>query len=375
MRKFCAGAALVRVVLGGGLVVVLAAGCATTATSQQPVQDSSRPPLSTASESPSSACVPSKDKGGWYPDPDDHSLERWYDGCDFTELQRVAQEPTTDSAAEATVALDVCAQSPPDSDVDYPALGSTDFRAFMTSPAAHVGQGLRMSVSGDAGTVKGVPGTLGEVAPVGEDFPAFAALLCGDPPRSLVGGMDALDVYPAKALLLGTVSGIRNVDAIGPHVTTELVLPVLWVTEIDGAPTGQATDGSGTGTGDSGGSVVDDFWAGFAALSDRDWLKIAKDPDGHANEEVIVYGVITQFDAATGNAAFRADVSGTAQSSPYGYDTNTVLVGTKKMFADLVQGDQFKAWVAVNGTTDYDTVSGGSTTVPELDVWKIERRG
>jgi hypothetical protein len=36
------------------------------------------------------------------------------------------------------------------------------------------------------------------------------------------------------------------------------------------------------------------------AITARDWAKIAKDPGSHVGEAIIVYGEVTQFDAATG---------------------------------------------------------------------------
>ncbi len=42
-------------------------------------------------------------------------------------------------------------------------------------------------------------------------------------------------------------------------------------------------------------------------LTDRSWLQIVKkDPDAHANDRVVIYGIIQQFDAATGNELFLA---------------------------------------------------------------------
>jgi hypothetical protein len=44
------------------------------------------------------------------------------------------------------------------------------------------------------------------------------------------------------------------------------------------------------------------------AITARDWAKIAKDPGSHVGEAIIVYGEVTQFDAATGTQVFRANV-------------------------------------------------------------------
>jgi hypothetical protein len=82
------------------------------------------------------------------------------------------------------------------------------------------------------------------------------------------------------------------------------------------------------------------------AISAHDWAKIAKDPDSHVGEAVVVYGEVTQFDAATGTDSFRANVDGVKHQVSYGfadYPTNTVLTNDGADLSDLVQGDPFQA--------------------------------
>ena len=100
------------------------------------------------------------------------------------------------------------------------------------------------------------------------------------------------------------------------------------------------------------------------AISAREWQLIAKDPDAHKGERITVYGEVTQFDAATGKAKFRANVDGIQHEEKYGfvnYPTNTVLAGNEADLADLVQGDLFKAEATVAGSHSYDTQIGGNT--------------
>src|SRR5215831_2565175 len=118
----------------------------------------------------------------------------------------------------------------------------------------------------------------------------------------------------------------------------------------------------------------------YKGLSDRQWEQIAKDPDTHADEAYIVYGKVTQFDAATGQSEFRADVGGTRQyPDEVGYvttyPTNTVLSGDSAMLKPIVEGDLFTAEVQVTGSLTYDTQIGGSTTVPELQINSITVTG
>lgn len=107
------------------------------------------------------------------------------------------------------------------------------------------------------------------------------------------------------------------------------------------------------------------------AITDRQWALIAKAPASHVGDRVIVFGKVTQFDAATGTAGFRANVGGVKLPVSYGfvnYPTNTMLTGDEGGLATLVEGDIFRAEVTVIGPYSYDTQIGGSTTVPALTV-------
>lgn len=113
----------------------------------------------------------------------------------------------------------------------------------------------------------------------------------------------------------------------------------------------------------------------YKKLTAREWALIAKNPDAHVGEAIIVYGYITQFDSATGSDTFRADVSGQRQSDWYDYDTNTFLSGDEARLSDFVEDDIFVAKVTVEGSYSYETTMGGETTVPTLTVVSIKRIG
>jgi hypothetical protein len=108
------------------------------------------------------------------------------------------------------------------------------------------------------------------------------------------------------------------------------------------------------------------------SISSREWAQIAKAPDSHAGQRVIVFGVVTQFDASTGEERFRANVDGERQAQWFDYDTNTVLTGTNHLLGDLVADDVFRAEVTVLGAYTYDTTMGGSMSVPQLAVTRID---
>lgn len=114
----------------------------------------------------------------------------------------------------------------------------------------------------------------------------------------------------------------------------------------------------------------------FKKITAREWGQIVRNPDAHAGEAYVVYGYVTQADAATGDEAIRASVDGVRHRGEYGwldYEDNTMLSdGGAPGFADLVNDDIFQAHVVVLGSFDYETALGGETTVPLLDVHKVK---
>ena len=86
----------------------------------------------------------------------------------------------------------------------------------------------------------------------------------------------------------------------------------------------------------------------------------------------MVYGVVTQFDAATGDEGFRANADGVRHAEPYDYETNTIFAGDPSDLANLVEDDEFRANVTVTGSYSYDTQIGGNTTAPQLSVESIQ---
>lgn len=116
----------------------------------------------------------------------------------------------------------------------------------------------------------------------------------------------------------------------------------------------------------------------YAKLTERQWLRIAKNPDRYAGKGYVVYGQITQFDSATGDDTFRADVGGVRKYPSYGYvdyDTNTILTGDADTLSDFVADDLFRAQVVVVGSYEYETTLGGSMTVPLLLIKSIKNLG
>ncbi|SCG54907.1 hypothetical protein [Micromonospora zamorensis] len=110
----------------------------------------------------------------------------------------------------------------------------------------------------------------------------------------------------------------------------------------------------------------------YKTLTERQWKLIAKDPDGYLGKTYVVYGRVTQFDAATGTDSFRADVAHRRMAEDYDYETNTILNGSESDLDNLVEDDIFRANVTVLGSFSYDTQTGGETTVALLQVDSIK---
>ncbi|MFV9634448.1 hypothetical protein [Mycobacterium neumannii] len=105
----------------------------------------------------------------------------------------------------------------------------------------------------------------------------------------------------------------------------------------------------------------------YESLTAREFALMAKDPHAWAGQKIVVYGVITQFDSATGATSFRADTGPAPVTNAYDYDQNTfVTAHDADMVANFVQKDRVTLYVEVQGAMTYETQIGGSTTVPSL---------
>lgn len=105
----------------------------------------------------------------------------------------------------------------------------------------------------------------------------------------------------------------------------------------------------------------------YQSLTAREFALMAKDPDAWAGRKIVVYGVITQFDPATGATTFRADTGPAPVTNVYDYDQNTLVTAhDADMVTNFVEKDRVTMYVEVQGSITYDTQIGGSTTVPSL---------
>jgi hypothetical protein len=107
----------------------------------------------------------------------------------------------------------------------------------------------------------------------------------------------------------------------------------------------------------------------YNAISPHDYALLLKDPVAHMSEKIIVYGVVTQFDTATGGSGFRADTAAEPQDDKYGYQQNTMVEASDpSILANVVQGDYVRMYVEVKGTETYKSTLNGEFTVPKFGV-------
>lgn len=114
----------------------------------------------------------------------------------------------------------------------------------------------------------------------------------------------------------------------------------------------------------------------YQAISPRDYALLVKDPDAAKGRKLIVYGVVTQFDAATGTSEFRASTGAEKAEHRYDYDVNTMIYAPDPaILKNVVEKDFVTMHVEVAGSYSYDTQIGGHTIAPKLNVYIIEVTG
>jgi hypothetical protein len=113
-------------------------------------------------------------------------------------------------------------------------------------------------------------------------------------------------------------------------------------------------------------------------VSSRQLSKVNKNPDKYAGDVLVVYGRIFQFDAATGQCAFMANISHTPMAYDFEYEYNSMFTAGDGLtdcpkLDDVVEDDIVQMTVTLEESFSYDTQAGGNTTVPKFKVEKISR--
>ena len=113
----------------------------------------------------------------------------------------------------------------------------------------------------------------------------------------------------------------------------------------------------------------------YAALNARDWALVMKAPDAYIGKPLVVWGCISQFDAATGTGSFRAQASNAKQTYWYSGPNNAKFIGDAGLLAPFVKGDVVVMDLVILGSYSYDTQAGGNTTVPYFKIATITNKG
>jgi hypothetical protein len=112
-------------------------------------------------------------------------------------------------------------------------------------------------------------------------------------------------------------------------------------------------------------------------LTERDLALLVKDPDANTGRTLVLFARITQFDAATGDCVFRANVAHQKMENSWDYSENAVFTGEGgkagcSALKDLVAEDEVRVTATSLGSISYETQIRGNTTVPAFRVEKIE---
>jgi len=110
----------------------------------------------------------------------------------------------------------------------------------------------------------------------------------------------------------------------------------------------------------------------YQALSAREFALLIKNPDASIGRKIVLYGVVTQFDTATGQNSFRA-VTGT---EPGDFKQNSIFYAhDQSILSRVVAQDAVTIWCKGNGTETYKTTDNGEETVPRFWVNIIKDAG
>ncbi|MDR0959041.1 MAG: DUF2510 domain-containing protein [Propionibacteriaceae bacterium] len=115
--------------------------------------------------------------------------------------------------------------------------------------------------------------------------------------------------------------------------------------------------------------------ATYSAVSNRDWLLVERDPDSFIGKKYVLYGRVTQADAATGTTSIRVDTAGERPESVWDYDVNTIVTANEDLLKTIVKDDLVTLYVSVMRAYTYDTSIGGTATAVMVTANIIEVTG
>ncbi|MGH8825175.1 MAG: hypothetical protein ACRDVN_11945 [Jiangellaceae bacterium] len=144
-------------------------------------------------------------------------------------------------------------------------------------------------------------------------------------------------------------------------------------TAVQGSSSGDVAPAPAADAVDDEAAVVDG--GPFVEITALEWEAIARDPDAHAGERIVVFAEVTQFDSATGNDVLRANAGATQPTQTYELETNTIIVADSSALASVSQDDVLRLEAVVDGVAEYETMIGGSTVAPQLHAASVQNVG
>ncbi|WP_156516077.1 MULTISPECIES: hypothetical protein [unclassified Rhodococcus (in: high G+C Gram-positive bacteria)] len=113
----------------------------------------------------------------------------------------------------------------------------------------------------------------------------------------------------------------------------------------------------------------------YAAIGEREYAVLARNPDAEKGKRFVLYGYITQFDSVTGSSMFRANTSAVGGTQWYDFDLNTIVNFDPTVGRDVVDKDIVTLYAEIMGSQTYTTTLGGNETALVLKANIIEVTG
>jgi hypothetical protein len=113
----------------------------------------------------------------------------------------------------------------------------------------------------------------------------------------------------------------------------------------------------------------------YAAIGEREYAMLARNPDAEKGRRFVLYGYITQFDSVTGSSMFRANTSAVGGTQWYDFELNTIVNFDPTIGQGVVEKDIVMLYAEIVGSQTYTTTLGGNETALVLKANIIEVTG